>query len=35
MRREFLLLEEMIDTAAEQAHILAVGQTAQSLASDR
>jgi len=34
MRRELLLLEEMID-AAEQAHILAVVQTAQSLASDR
>ena len=34
MRRELLLLEEMID-AAEQAHLLAVDQTAESLASDR
>jgi uncharacterized protein with HEPN domain len=34
MRRELLLLEEMID-AAEQAHLLATGQTAQSLASNR
>ena len=34
MRRELLLLEEMID-AAEQAHLLAVGQTPQSMASDR
>lgn len=34
MRRELLLLEEMID-AAEQAHLLAVGQTAQTLAADR
>jgi uncharacterized protein with HEPN domain len=33
MQRELLLLEEMID-AAEQAHLLAVGQTAE-LASDR
>jgi hypothetical protein len=32
MRRELLLLEEMID-AAEQAHLLAAGQTAESLAS--
>ena len=34
MRRELLLLEEMID-AAEQAHLLAAGQTRDSLASDR
>lgn len=34
MRRELLLLEEMLD-AAEQAHLLAAGQTAQTLASDR
>ncbi len=34
MRRELLLLEEMID-AAEQAHLLAAGQTRESLASDR
>ena len=34
MRRELLLLEEMID-AAEQAHLLAVGQTPESLAADR
>jgi uncharacterized protein with HEPN domain len=34
MRRELLLLEEMID-AAEQAHLLAADQTAESLASDR
>ena len=34
MRRELLLLEGMID-AAEQAHLLAVGQTAESLGSDR
>jgi hypothetical protein len=34
MRRELLLLEEMID-AAEQAHLLAVGQTRDSLTSDR
>jgi uncharacterized protein with HEPN domain len=34
MRRELLLLEEMID-AAEQAHLLAVGQTIESLGSDR
>jgi hypothetical protein len=34
MPRELLLPEEMID-AAEQAHLLAVGQTPESLASDR
>jgi len=34
MRRELLLLEEMID-AAEQAHLLAVDQTPGSLAVDR
>jgi uncharacterized protein with HEPN domain len=34
MRRELLLLEEMID-AAEQAHLLAVDQTPESLAADR
>ena len=34
MRRELLLLEQMID-AAEEAHLLAVDQTAESLASDR
>ena len=34
MRRELLLLEEMID-AAEQAHLLATGQTAQMLMADR
>jgi uncharacterized protein with HEPN domain len=34
MRRELLLVEEMID-AAEQAHHLAIGQTAESLAADR
>ncbi len=34
MRRELLLLEEMID-AAEQAHLLAAGQTAQTLSADR
>ena len=34
MRRELLLLEEMID-AAEQAHHLAIGQTPESLAADR
>jgi len=34
MRRELLLLEEMID-AAEQAHLLAVDQTPESLAGDR
>lgn len=34
MRRELLLLEEMID-AAEQAHLLAADQTAESLASVR
>ena len=34
MRRELLLLEEMID-AAEQAHLLAVGQTPESLGADR
>jgi hypothetical protein len=33
MRRELLLLEEMID-AAQQAHLLAADQTAESLASD-
>jgi hypothetical protein len=34
MRRELLLLEEMLD-AAEQAHHLAAKQTPESLASDR
>ena len=34
MRRELLLLEEMID-AAEQAHLLAMDQTPESLAADR
>jgi uncharacterized protein with HEPN domain len=34
MRRELLLLEEMID-AAEQAHLLGADHTAESLASDR
>jgi uncharacterized protein with HEPN domain len=34
MRRELLLLEEMID-AGEQAHLLAVDQTPESLAADR
>lgn len=34
MRRELLLLEEMID-AAEQARLLASGQTAESLTADR
>lgn len=34
MRRELLLLEEMID-AAEQAHLLAGDQTPESLAADR
>jgi uncharacterized protein with HEPN domain len=34
MRRELLLLEEMID-AAEQAHLLSVDQTPESLAADR
>jgi uncharacterized protein with HEPN domain len=34
MRRELLPLEEMID-AAQQAHLLTVGQTPESLASDR
>jgi uncharacterized protein with HEPN domain len=34
MRRELLLVEEMID-AAEQAHLLAVDQTPESLAADR
>ena len=34
MRRELLLLEEMMD-AAEQANLLAVGQTTESLNSDR
>ena len=33
MRRELLLLEEMLD-AAKQAHLLA-GQTPESLAADR
>jgi uncharacterized protein with HEPN domain len=34
MRREVLLLEEMID-AAEQAHVLAYGRTVEVLQSDR
>lgn len=34
MRREVLLLEEMID-AAEQAHLIAAGITVEELASDR
>jgi len=34
MRRELLLLDEMIDSA-EQAHRLAAEQTAQTLAADR
>ena len=34
MRRERLLLEEMIG-AAEEAHLLATSQTPESLASDR
>ncbi|MFP5345955.1 MAG: DUF86 domain-containing protein [Actinomycetes bacterium] len=34
MRRELVLLEEMID-AAEQAHLLAADQAPESLASDR
>jgi Protein of unknown function DUF86 len=34
MRRELLLLEEMID-AAEQAHLLATRQTAHALTADR
>jgi hypothetical protein len=34
MRRELLLLEEMID-AAEQAHLVGADQSAESLASDR
>jgi hypothetical protein len=33
MRPELLLLEEMVD-AAEQAHLLAVDQTPESLAAD-